>query len=428
MTNRYAETALATASIRKISWLDAVCRDLLARTLRGIREGEITVSDGGWAGTFGRTTPEFPVRAAVTVHDPSFYRRAVLGGSVGAGESYADGAWTCDDLVSLVRIMARNEEALSGMESGAARFLGWAYRAAHGLRRNSRAGSRRNVAEHYDLGNDFYRLFLDPTMAYSCAIFERADATLEEASVAKFDRIARKLRLSPAHRVLEVGCGWGGFALHAASNYGCRVVGITVSRAQHEEATRRVAEAGLSDRVEIRLQDYRDAEGTFDRVVSIEMIEAVGAGYLPTFMKACTDRLAPDGLMLLQAITIRDDLYDRHVRTVDFIKRHIFPGTFIPSVTAIATAAAKGTDLRLVHLEDITPHYAETLKMWRERFRTRLNEVRSQGFPDRFARTWEYYLSYCEGSFRERYNGDVQMIFSRPRWREAPVLPPLPAN
>jgi cyclopropane-fatty-acyl-phospholipid synthase len=427
MTNRYAETALSPASVRKIPRLDAMCRAALARTLCGIREGEITMTDGESAGTFGRATPEFPVRATVTVHDPSFYRRALLGGSVGAGESYVDGAWTCDDLVALVRIMARNEEALSGMESGAARLLGWAYRAGHGLRRNTRAGSRRNVAEHYDLGNDFYRLFLDPTMAYSCAIFDRADATLEEASIAKFDRIARKLRLSPAHRVLEVGCGWGGFALHAASNYGCRVVGTTVSRAQHEEATRRVAEAGLAHRVEIRLQDYRDTEGTFDRVVSVEMIEAVGAGYLPAFMKACASRLSPDGLMLLQAITIRDDLYDRHVRTVDFIKRHVFPGTFIPSVTAIA-AAAKGTDLRLVHLEDITPHYAETLKAWRERFRARLREVRSQGFPDRFVRMWEYYLSYCEGSFRERYNGNVQMIFSRPRWREAPVLPPLPAN
>ena len=428
MTKSYAETALSPASVRKIPRLDAICRDLLARILDGIREGEITVSDGGWARTFGRTTPDFPVRSTVTVHDPSFYRRAVLGGSVGAGESYADGAWTCDDLVSLVRIMARNEEALSGMESGGARFLGWTYRAAHGLRRNTRAGSRRNVAEHYDLGNDFYRLFLDPTMAYSCAIFERADATLEEASIAKFDRIARKLRLSPAHRVLEVGCGWGGFALHVAAKYGCRVVGITVSPAQHEEATRRVAEAGLSDRVEIRLQDYRDTEGTFDRVVSVEMIEAVGAGYLQAFMKTCADRLSPDGLFLLQAITIRDDLYDRHVRTVDFIKRHIFPGSFIPSVAAIAAATGKGTDLRMVHLEDITPHYAETLKRWRERFRGRLREVRSLGFPDRFARIWEYYLSYCEGSFRERYNGNVQMIFSRPRWREAPVLPPLPAN
>jgi len=428
MTNQHAETALARASARKIPWIDAVFRSLLERTLRGIREGEITVSDGGWARTFGRTTPDYPVRSTVTVHDPSFYRRAVLGGSVGAGESYADGAWMCDDLVSLVRIMARNEEALSGMESGAARFLGWTYRAAHGFRRNTRVGSRRNVAEHYDLGNDFYRLFLDPTMAYSCAIFERADATLEEASIAKFDRIARKLRLSPAHRVLEVGCGWGGFALHVAAKYGCRVVGITVSPAQREEATRRVAEAGLSDRVEIRLQDYRDTEGTFDRVVSVEMIEAVGAGYLQAFMKTCADRLSPDGLFLLQAITIRDDLYDQHVRTVDFIKRHIFPGSFIPSVTAIAAATGKGTDLRMVHLEDITPHYAETLKRWRERFRGRLREVRSLGFPDRFARMWEYYLSYCEGSFRERYNGNVQMIFSRPRWREAPVLPPLPAN
>jgi len=428
MSDGCAQTALASASARKIPWIDAVCRSLLARTLRGIREGEITVSDGGLARTFGRTTPDYPVRSTVTVHDPSFYRRAVLGGSVGAGESYADGAWMCDDLVSLVRIMARNEEALSGMESGAARFLGWTYRAAHGLRRNTRVGSRRNVAEHYDLGNDFYRLFLDPTMAYSCAIFERADATLEEASIAKFDRIARKLRLSPAHRVLEVGCGWGGFALHVAAKYGCRVVGITVSPAQHEEATRRVAEAGLSDRVEIRFQDYRDTEGTFDRVVSVEMIEAVGAGYLQAFMKTCADRLSPDGLFLLQAITIRDDLYDRHVRTVDFIKRHIFPGSFIPSVTAIAAATGKGTDLRMIHLEDITPHYAETLKRWRERFRGRLREVRSLGFPDRFARMWEYYLSYCEGSFRERYNGNVQMIFSRPRWREAPVLPPLPAN
>jgi len=298
---------------------------------------------------------------------------------VGAGESYADGAWTCDDLVSLVRIMARNEEALSGMESGAARFLGWAYRAAHGLRRNTRAGSRRNIAEHYDLGNDFYRLFLDPTMAYSCAIFERADATLEEASVAKFDRIARKLGLSPAHRVLEIG------AAGAASPFTPRRSTAAASLAHRVPGPTRGGDAacggggafGPGGDPPPGLPGY----GRRVRpVVSVEMIEAVGAGYLPAYMKTCADRLAPDGLLLLQAITIRDDLYDRHVRTVDFIKRHIFPGSFIPSVTAIG-AAAKGTDLRLVHLEDITPHYAETLRMWRERFRRACTRSGRKGSP-----------------------------------------------
>ena len=398
---------------------DAARRILFSR-LERLSHGALVLHEGAQAWRFGEAAA---LAVEARVHDPAFYADLAFGGSVGAGESYLVGHWGTPDLNGVMRLLLRNRDALDAMEGGLSRFSAPLRLAAHWLHRNTRAGSRRNIAAHYDLGNEFFRLFLDETMMYSCAIFERADATLEEASVAKFDRIARTLRLSPTHRVLEVGCGWGGFALHVAAKYGCRVVGITVSPAQHEEATRRVAEAGLSDRVEIRLQDYRDTEGTFDRVVSVEMIEAVGAGYLQAFMKTCADRLSPDGLFLLQAITIRDDLYDRHVRTVDFIKRHIFPGSFIPSVTAIAAATGKGTDLRMAHLEDITPHYAKTLREWRNRFLARKNEVRAMGFPERFLRMWEFYLCYCEGSFSERYNGDVQILFAKPSWRGATILP-----
>jgi cyclopropane-fatty-acyl-phospholipid synthase len=283
-----------------------------------------------------------------------------------------------------------------------------------------------NIAAHYDLGNDFYALFLDRTMTYSSGLFESPDATLEEASLAKYDRICRKLTLSSRDHVLEIGTGWGGFALHAATNYGCRVTTTTISRAQQDFARERIRGAGLEGRVDVLLQDYRNLTGKYDKLVSIEMIEAVGHHYLNAFFNACSGLLKDDGEMLLQAITIRDQVFDRHKRSVDFIKRYIFPGSCIPSVAAISLAVARVTDLRLFHLEDITPHYARTLQAWRRKFFDNLEEVRKLGYPETFIRMWEYYLSYCEAGFAERYLGDAQMLFTKPLSRKEPLPPGLP--
>jgi len=353
----------------------------------------------------------------LTVHDPRFYSALALGGSVGAAESYMIGDWSCDDLPGLVRALVRNAPVMFGMEGGLARFSAAALRLYQRLRRNTRIGSRANIRAHYDLGNDFYSLFLDETMTYSCGIFGNPSSTLAEASIEKYDRICRKLDLSPTDHVIEVGCGWGGFAVHAAGRYGCRVTGTTISQQQYEWATRRVEELGLSDRVKILFKDYRDLDGVYDKLVSIEMIEAVGHQYLGQFLHCCSKLLKPDGLMGLQAITIVDQQYAQHVRTVDFIKRYIFPGSCLVSVTMLCQAATRHTDLRAVNLEDISPHYAETLRRWRQAFLGRLADVRAQGFDDAFIRMWEFYLSYCEGAFEEHYIGDIQMVLAKPLYR-----------
>ena len=290
------------------------------------------------------------------------------------------------------------------------------------MRRNTRAGSRRNIAHHYDLSNEFFRLFLDDSMMYSSAVFDRDDTPLAEAQLAKLDRICQKLELTAADHLLEIGTGWGALAIHAARNYGCRVTTTTVSQEQHRLATERVRAAGLEDKVEILLRDYRDLDGQYDKLVSVEMIEAVGHEYLDGYFRACSERLVPGGTMLLQAITIADQQHERHRKSVDFIKAHIFPGSCIPSVTSMITSATRATDLRLSHLEDLTPHYARTLRCWRERFLDSTPRVRALGFDERFIRMWEYYLAYCEGGFEERYLGCVQMLFTKAR-SQRPTAP-----
>jgi cyclopropane-fatty-acyl-phospholipid synthase len=290
-------------------------------------------------------------------------------------------------------------------------------RALHWANRNSRDGSRRNIAAHYDLGNDFFALFLDETLAYSCGVFEREDATLHEAQLAKFDRICRRLRLTAADHLLEIGTGWGGLAIHAAARYGCRVTTTTISREQHALAAQRIAQAGLEDRVTLLLEDYRDLDGSYDKLVSVEMIEAVGHQYLDDYTAQCSRLLAPEGAMLLQAITIQDQFYEAALESVDFIQRYIFPGSFIPSVTAIVDSVRRSTDMKVFHLEDIGPHYATTLGRWRTSFLARLDDVRRLGYPESFLRMWDFYLCYCEGGFLERQLGDVQMLLTKPRCR-----------
>jgi cyclopropane-fatty-acyl-phospholipid synthase len=300
----------------------------------------------------------------------------------------------------------------------------------HFLNRNSRQGSARNIAAHYDLGNDLYRLMLDPTMAYSCGIFERPDSTLEQASIAKFEAVCRKLALQPSDHLVEIGTGWGGLAIHAAKHYGCRVTTTTISSEQHSYAREQIAREGLSDRITLLLEDYRDLRGVYDKAVSIEMIEAVGANYLDTYLRKCSSLLRDSGAMLLQAITIQDQFYAQASKSVDYIQRFIFPGSFIPSVAVIQESLARVTDMKIFHLEDIGPHYARTLQLWRERFFENLREVHRLGYPDSFVRLWEYYLCYCEGGFAERQLGNVQLLLTKPDCRRAPVgasMPPGPA-
>jgi cyclopropane-fatty-acyl-phospholipid synthase len=348
------------------------------------------------------------------------YRSLAFGGTVGAGADYRDGLWSCDDLTALVRILVLNRQVLDGMEQGLARLSAPWRRLAHCLRHNTKDGSRRNIAAHYDLGNDFFSLMLDETMMYSCAFFEKETTDLAEASTAKNDRICRKLNLSPTDHLLEIGTGWGGFALHAAARYGCCVTTTTISRKQYEVAVRRVQEAGLADRVTVLLKDYRDLHelgATFDAIVSIEMIEAVGRAYYDTYFGACSALLRPQGRMLLQAITIEDRQYERAARSVDFIQQYIFPGSCIPSVTALCASVARATDMGLFHLEDIGAHYPPTLRAWRERLAANLGRVRALGYSDSFLRLWDLYLCYCEGGFLERSISTAHLLFAKPSYR-----------
>ena len=413
------------ARARRPAIIDRFARGAVLSRLAGIKTGRIVIEDGDERLPFGQDIEEAELRATIRVKDRRFYSDIALAGSIGAGEAYMAGSWTTDDLTALAQIMLRNREVMEGMDGGLARLANPVRRFIHYLNRNTKTGSRRNIAAHYDLGNDFFELILDRTLMYSCAIFERPDATLEEAALAKVDRICRKLELRAADHLVEIGTGWGGFAIHAAKNYGCRVTTTTISRAQHDHAVKRIAAEGLSERVTVLFKDYRDLSGQFDKAVSIEMIEAVGHHFVDSYFRKCADLLKPDGMMLLQAITIDDREYEGALKRVDFIKRYIFPGSFIPSVTALCDSIARSSDLRLFHLEDITPNYAETLKHWRLRMFNNIERVRALGYPEEFIWMWEFYLCYCEGGFRERYIGDVQMILTKPDCRRAPILPRL---
>jgi cyclopropane-fatty-acyl-phospholipid synthase len=398
--------------------IDRIARRAVRSLLKRMACGRITLVENGQRQHYGQNSDRFSLPAAITVHHPQFYTRIFFGGSIGAAEAYMEGLWSADDLTTVMRILALNQKAFEDMEKGLARLTAPIYKFYHYVRKNTKMGSRRNIMAHYDLGNDFYALVLDETMTYSCAIFENEASTLSQASEAKYDRICRKLRLTAGDRVVEIGTGWGGFAVHAARNYGVHVTTTTISDEQHQFAQNRIQEAGLKDQITLLKKDYRELNGKFDKLVSIEMIEAVGHQYLKTFFRTCSRLLKDDGLMALQAITIRDQLFDRHKRSVDFIKRYIFPGSCIPSITAISSAVARATDLRLVHLEDITPHYARTLHEWRRRFFANIDKVRALGFSDTFIRMWEYYLCYCEGGFSERYIGDVQLMLVKPLCRQ----------
>jgi len=396
-----------------------LARELLFTRLSAVHQGRLRVVDADGARSFGRVTPAFPVDVTVEILDRRAYAASVLGGTLGIGEQYVAGAWRCDDLPGLVQLMVRNHDAMQGLERGVAALLAPLRRAGARLRRNTRVGSRRNISAHYDLGNEFFRLFLDATMTYSSAIFATPGVSLADAQLAKYDRICRQLRLGPADHVVELGTGWGGFAIHAATTTGCRVTTTTISRRQHEEARARVAAAGLADRIDVRLDDYRDLRGQYDKLVSIEMIEAVGREHLAPYFGAVERLLRPAGEALIQSILISDQHFERAAADVDFLERYIFPGSCIPSVTALVAAATRGSDLRLRQLEDLTPHYVTTLAAWRASLTARRDEARHLGFDDATLRAWDYYFAYCEGGFRERYIGCAQLHLVRPGWRDA---------
>ncbi|MFO0959347.1 MAG: cyclopropane-fatty-acyl-phospholipid synthase family protein [Isosphaeraceae bacterium] len=343
-------------------------------------------------------------------------------GTLGAAEAYLDGWWNCEDLVELFRLLAADGDMLGSVDGTVGRLSRRMGAWAHAMRRNTPRGSRRNIAAHYDLGEDFYALFLDESMTYSAGVFLQKASTLAEASREKYDRICRKLRLNAEHHLLEIGTGWGGFALHAARNYGCRVTTTTISARQYEHAHRRVREEGLDGRIEVLFKDYRELAGSYDHIVSVEMVEAVGHQYLDRYFGQCSGLLRPDGSMLLQAITIPDHRFYSYVQSMEFIQKYIFPGGCLPSIGAIAEAVGRATDLRFFHLEDFGCHYAETLSRWRQGFCRRIDEVRAMGFDERFVRMWHYYLCYCEAGFRENQIGVAQILLAKPRCMRKPLL------
>jgi cyclopropane-fatty-acyl-phospholipid synthase len=400
----------------KPTLLDGLARRTVMRQLERLEHGDLRLSDGGRLYRFGAPGGGGPA-AHIKVTDPRFYSELAFGGSIGGAEAWMHGYWHCDDLVALVRLLLRNREVLDGMEGGTARFTAPLQKLFHWINRNTHDGARRNIAAHYDLGNDFFALWLDPTMMYSSAVFERPDMSLHEAQLARLDRVCRKLQLQPDDHVIEIGTGWGGFALHAARHYGCRVTTTTISAEQYELARRRVADAGLHDRITLLRDDFRDLRGRYDKLVSIEMIEAIGHDLFVPYFRKCSELLKPDGAALIQAITIEDQRYEAYRRSVDFIQRYIFPGGHLPSTAVMTGTAARHTDLRLLGLDDIGLHYATTLCRWRENFHARLDEVRRLGYSESFIRMWEYYLCYCEGAFLERAISDVQMVFTKPESR-----------
>ena len=400
--------------------LERIARWIVLALLGRMRRGELVLIEASGRLRFGKRIPARPLAAELRVHSPRFYRD-FLRGSLGLSESFVEGAWDSDDLVALTRIGALNVGGLDAARRLLAPLLVPLQRAAGWLRRNTPARARKQIAAHYDLGNELFSQFLDRTMMYSCAVFEQPESTLEEASLAKLERICAKLKLGPSDHVLEIGTGWGGFAVHAAEHYGCRVTTTTISAEQHAYASGRVRDAGLQERVKVVLEDYRnaalDSAGPYDKLVSIEMIEAVGWQFFPTFFRRCSELLKPDGAMLLQAIVIEDRAYEVEKGGRSFINTHIFPGGCLPSLQVIARNVARVTDFREAHVEDLTEHYARTLALWRERFLAATERIAELGYDERFRRLWELYLSYCEGGFRERRIQDVQLLLAKPQFR-----------
>lgn len=403
---RVAEAPAARPT--RSSWCPRFVYGYLARLTHGC----VTIEGSGEPlTTFG--DPGSTLRAAITVHDRRFFWRAVAGGEIGFAESYMDGDWTCDDLTALIQILAINRGELAELNPATALPRRLLNRAYHLARRNTLAGNRRNIQDHYDLGNGFFGLFLDPSMTYSCAVFPTGTETLEEGQRLKNRAMIDKANIRPADHVLEIGSGWGSLALTAVQRTGCRVTTLTLSDAQKSYVEARVAEVGLQDRIEVRIADYRQIEGTFDRIVSVEMLEAVGHENLPAYFAACDRLLRPGGRAAIQVITIRDEYYDAYRKACDFIQRYIFPGGHLPCWEALSRAIEATPHLAVENVEDIGHHYARTLSAWRAAFDARTDRILGLGFDRSFLRKWHYYFSYCEAGFRTRMLGTLQFVLTR---------------
>lgn len=411
-----------TGSELKVNFLDGIAKKIVLGALKGICRGHLTIEDNGEVYVFGESAKDAETIAHISVNHPSAYRQVMLNGTIGSGESYMQGAWVSPDLVQVIRIFVMNMEVVSGMDSKWNFAFQWVGNLIHRLNANSKDKAKENISAHYDLGNDFFKLFLDPTMLYSSAIYPNAASSLHDASVYKMDHICRRLGLSAKDHLLEIGTGWGGMAIHAAKTTGCKVTTVTISKEQYVHAKAWVEREGLQHLVDVQLKDYRDVTGQFDKLLSIEMIEAVGYQYYSEYFSQCSRLLKRDGKMLIQAITIADQRYHEERDNVDFIQRYIFPGGCLPSNEVIAQHLRKDTDMQIIGLDDITLHYAKTLAAWKQAFYGNLDKVRAQGFDDVFIRMWDFYLSYCEGGFRERVISTAQILIAKPDCRDLPRL------
>lgn len=390
------------------------------RQLAQLKHGQLVLIEDGERHVFGSAGAK--LLGEIHILDAAVWGLVASNGSIGAGEAFIHGYWSTPDLTAVVRVFVSNLEVLDGLEGGLAKLGRPLIQGLHWLNRNTRKGSQKNIAAHYDLGNELFEQFLDPTMMYSAAQFRSSEDTLEQAQLNKLERICQKLALQPSDHLLEIGTGWGSMALYAAQNYGCKVTTTTLSREQFAFTRQRIDQLGLQDQVTLLLEDYRDLSGQYDKLVSIEMIEAVGHHFLPTYFKQCAHLLKSNGLMLLQAITIRDQRYEQAKNNVDFIQRYIFPGGALPCVQKMLEIVSRDTDMNLLHMEDFGLHYARTLRLWHENFRRAHGRLVELGYDQYFLRLWEFYLCYCEGGFLERTIGTAQLLLAKPAAAPEPLL------
>ena len=396
---------------------EKIAREAIFRLLSKLQVGSLTLHEGPCSHHFGSIDKPHEPQAEVHIHSPAVYSQMLTGGSIGSGEAYMKGYWSSPDAMDVMRIFSANLVLLNKFDASQSVFVKLALKIAHRFNRNTYKGSQLNIAAHYDLGNEFFQLFLDPTMMYSSALFSDKSASLEVASETKLDELCQQLELKADDHLLEIGTGWGGMAIHAAKNFGCRVTTTTISQEQYDFASARVMEEGLEGQITLLCEDYRNLTGEYDKLVSVEMIEAVGHDFYQNYFRMCSGLLKPNGKMVIQAITMADQRYKEARDSVDFIKRYIFPGGCLPSVAVMAQHIARDTDMQIVHLRDITNDYAETLAHWRQRFLANLEAVRGMGFSEEFVRMWDFYLCYCEGGFRERVISTVQLAFAKPDYR-----------
>ncbi|MGI9130755.1 MAG: class I SAM-dependent methyltransferase [Candidatus Methylopumilus sp.] len=394
--------------------LHRLARSLVFNQLRKIKIGHIAIMEGAKKISFGK---KGKLNVVITVYDPRFYGALAFGGSIGVSEAFMQRFWSVSDLTKLIRIMAINQDAMDQLEGLFNIFLKPLLKCLHYLNQNSIKGSQINISKHYDLGNDFFSLFLDSTMMYSSAVFKNPHDSLYKGSIHKLDTICQRLELTSQDHVIEIGSGWGGFAIYAVQHYGCKVTTTTISKEQYKYIKQKIKDLKLSHKITILFSDYRHLKGKYDKLVSIEMLEAVGYQYFDTYFKVCSDLLKPDGLALIQTITIADQRYEKAKQSVDFIQRYIFPGSCIPSITALQSSITQSSDLKIYSIQDIGEHYARTLALWREAFFENLKEVKALGFDDAFIRMWHFYLSYCEGGFKEKVISDIHLKLIKPGYR-----------